>query len=166
MLPIVLHQDAVSAGLAGAGEGLARRRALLTEAGLEAIEIALDKPLPKGLSVLFVAGLGPEVSESLAIQARARDILVNVEDVPRLCDFHVPATIRRGDLVITVSTGGKAPGLARLVREWLEAKIGIEWSGRLREVSQSRAKWRAAGQKPAEVSKRLRDYVSERGWLS
>ncbi len=166
MLPIVLRQDAVVAGLVGAGEGLGRRKALLAEAGVKPLDVALDKPLPKNLNVLFVAGLGPEVSESLAVQARAAGILVNVEDVPHLCDFHVPAAIRRGDLVITVSTGGKAPGLAKLIREWIEAKMGTEWSGRVREASQSRATWRAAGEKPAQVSKRLRDYVAERGWLS
>jgi precorrin-2 dehydrogenase/sirohydrochlorin ferrochelatase len=166
LLPIVLRQDAITAGLAGAGEGAARRKALLAEAGIEPVEVALDRPLPENLNVLFVAGLGPEISESLAVQARAAGILINVEDVPHLCDFHVPAAVRRGDLIITVSTGGKAPGLAKLIREWIEAKIGIEWSGRVREASQSRAKWRAAGEKPAEVSKRLRDYISERGWLS
>jgi len=82
--------------------------------------------------------------------AREQGILVNVEDVPELCDFHVPATIRRGDLLLTVSTGGKAPGLAKLIREWLEKKLGLEWSDRLHELAQARARWRGEGARAAE----------------
>ncbi len=59
-------------------------------------------------------------SARLAQLARDAGVLVNVEDVPDLCDFHVPAAVRRGDLLLTVSTGGRAPGLSRILREWLE----------------------------------------------
>jgi precorrin-2 dehydrogenase/sirohydrochlorin ferrochelatase len=78
----------------------------------------------------------------------------------------VPASIRRGDLVLTVSTGGKSPGLAKLIREWLEHKIAPEWTGRLKVVASARAKWRAEGKAPSEVSQRTRDFVRERDWLA
>ncbi len=167
MLPIVLNAEGVSVGLAGLGEALARRRAMLTEAGVTPVLIEADGDVQdlQGLSVLFVAGLERPDAEILAVQARGQGILLNVEDEPDLCDFHVPAIIRRGDLLLTVSTGGMAPGLARLLREWLEQRLGLEWSGRLREVAQTRAGWRAAGQPPAEVSQRTRDYIVQRGWL-
>jgi precorrin-2 dehydrogenase/sirohydrochlorin ferrochelatase len=164
LLPIVLNEVAVSVGLAGSGEVLARRAAVLAEAGVTPVPVAVDSDL-QGLSVLFVAGLERQDGEKLAARARAQGILVNVEDEPDLCDFHVPATIRRGDLLMTISTSGKAPGLARLLREWLEQKLGLEWNGRLREVAQTRADWRAAGQAPAEVSQRTRELVTARGWL-
>ena len=59
MLPIVLDPNAVAIGLAGADEGLERRRATLAEAGLIP---CLLPPMPgeghlRGLSVLFIAGL-------------------------------------------------------------------------------------------------------------
>ncbi len=167
MLPIVLNETAVSVGLAGFGESLARRSAVLTEAGVTAVVVAADSDAQAlhGLSVLFVAGLERASGERLAALARGQGVLVNVEDQPDLCDFNVPAIIRRGDLLLTVSTGGKAPGLARLLREWLEQKLGLEWNGRLREVAQTRANWRSTGQTSAEVSKRTRDYVTARGWL-
>src|SRR6185437_13091215 len=114
---------------------------------------------------LFVAGLEREVSEQLASRARGQGILVNVEDVPDLCDFHVPAAIRRGDLVLTVSTGGQSPGLAKLIREWLERRLGFEWNARLKEMASVRAKWREQGHAPSEVSRRTRDFVRERDWL-
>jgi precorrin-2 dehydrogenase len=163
LLPIALNPSALKVGLAGQGEALARRAALLAEAGVEPVLVegeALD-----GLNILLVAGLTTARSARLAHLARGKGILVNVEDVPALCDFHVPAIVRRGDLLLTISTGGKSPGLARMIREWLERKLGLEWSGRLREVSQSREQWRRQGQPPAAVAQRTRDFVEEREWL-
>jgi len=166
LLPITLDPVSLSIGLAGQGEGLARRAALLAEAGIGPISIAPDAKALDGLSVLFVAGLPPKQAGRLVRQARARGILVNVEDAPELCDFHVPAIVRRGDLILTVSTGGRSPGLARLIREWLERRLGSEWSGRLREVSLARKVWREQGHPPAEVSHRTRGFVSDRNWLA
>lgn len=165
MLPIVLNQEAISVGLIGAGDALARRQAMLAEAGITPIPVSAHSPLD-GLNILFVAGLEREASEQLAGCAREQGILVNVEDVPDLCDFHVPAAIRRGDLVLTVSTGGQSPGLAKLIREWLERKLGFEWNARLKEMASVRAKWREQGHAPSEVSRRTRDFVRERDWLS
>ena len=117
------------------------------------------------LSVLFVAGLDPETSRQLAETARAAGVLVNVEDQPDLCDFHVPASVRRGDLLLTVSTGGQSPGLARLLREELEERFGPEWSARVEELARSRSAWRQSGIDPGSVSARTRALVREKGWL-
>lgn len=164
MLPIILDSESISVGLAGAGSGLARRRALLAEAGIGPVFISQTASLD-GLKVLFVAGLDHDASAHLAQRARSAGVLVNVEDVPEFCDFHVPAQVRRGDLILTVSTGGKSPGLAKLIREWLEHKLGLEWSGRLKDISAARETWRAQNNAPPEVSQRTRDFVRERAWL-
>jgi precorrin-2 dehydrogenase/sirohydrochlorin ferrochelatase len=166
LLPITLDPASLKIGLTGQGEALARRAAVLAEAGVEAEAIPTDAQALDGLNVLFVAGLPANQAARLARLARAQGILINVEDVPALCDFHVPAIVRRGDLLLTVSTGGRAPGLARMIREWLERRLGLEWSGRLREVSQSREQWRKQGHPPAEVARRTRAFVDERDWLS
>lgn len=164
MLPIVLATDSVRVGLAGAGEGHARRSALLAEAGIESVAVAPDGPLPN-IQILFVAGLDATATAALAGRAREAGILVNAEDIPELCDFHVPAIVRRGDLVLTASTGGHAPGLARRLREWLSERFGPEWNLHLEEVSSARAGWRADGLPPDEVSRRTRALVGEKGWL-
>jgi precorrin-2 dehydrogenase/sirohydrochlorin ferrochelatase len=53
---------------------------------------------------------------------------VNVmDDIPN-CDFAAPAVVRRGDLVLAISTGGRSPALARRLREELEARFGQEWA--------------------------------------
>jgi precorrin-2 dehydrogenase/sirohydrochlorin ferrochelatase len=119
-----------------------------------------------GLHLLFVVGLEKPVAAALAARARAQRILVNVEDVPEQCDFYVPAIVRRGDLALTVSTSGKAPGLARLVREWLERAFGAEWQTRLDRLSEARTGWRNEGLAPNEVSSRTRDLVVREGWLT
>jgi precorrin-2 dehydrogenase/sirohydrochlorin ferrochelatase len=167
MLPLVLDPQHLKAGLAGQDEGLARRAALLAEAGVEARLLSPDASdaVLASLQLLFVAGLPEGQAQTLADRARALGVLVNVEDVPSLCDFHVPAIVRRGELLITASTGGAAPGLSRRLREWLGTVFGPEWTDRLKDLAARRAHWRAAGLNPSEVSQKLRALVDEKGWL-
>src|SRR5262245_11133987 len=168
MLPIVIAPAAVRVGLAGQGDGLHRRLKLLSDAGI-AEPIVFDgmptEPELTGLHVLFVAGLDRERSCAIAAAARAVGVLINVEDEPQLCNFHVPAIVRRGDLLLTVSTGGQSPGLARLLREKLEHLFGPEWRGRVEAIAQERADWRAAGLDAGRVSARTRDLINGKGWL-
>jgi precorrin-2 dehydrogenase/sirohydrochlorin ferrochelatase len=167
MLPLVLNPARLRAGLAGQGPARERRAALLAEAGVEAHLLPEDPAdkLLEGLQVLFVAGLDESTSRALATRARALGVLVNVEDVPALCDFQVPAIVRRGDLLITASTGGQAPGLSRILREHLAEQFGPAWTARLKELSQARARWRSEGLSPAQVSENVRGLVARMGWL-
>ena len=167
MLPITLSPLALKIGLIGADDGLARRTALLAEAGVEARLLppnASDDAL-KGLNLLFIAGLAEGESRALAARARALGVLVNVEDILPLCDFHVPAIVRRGELLLTASTGGQVPGLSRRLRERLAGQFGPEWTGRLRDLAVARARWRSEGLSPAEVSQMVRAKVESEGWL-
>jgi precorrin-2 dehydrogenase/sirohydrochlorin ferrochelatase len=169
MLPIVLDRTTIRIGVAGEGEGLKRRLELLSGAGVKHVAVfegrAPGQEELAPLKVLFVAGLDPAKARELTLAARRSGALVNVEDQPDLCDFNVPALVRRGDLLITVSTGGQSPALSRLLREELEEYFGPEWSERMGEIARSRAAWRAAGIDPAGVSERTRALVKSRGWL-
>jgi precorrin-2 dehydrogenase/sirohydrochlorin ferrochelatase len=139
----------------------------LAEAGVETRLLpdgASDEVLGS-LQLLFVAGLPEGEARDLASRARALGVLVNVEDRPALCDFHVPAIVRRGDMLLTASTGGQVPGLARALRESLAGQFGPEWSERLKELGLARAKWRAEGLSPGEVSHHVRGLISRMGWL-
>jgi len=49
-------------------------------------------------------------------EANTRNILINVVDVPSLCNFYVPSVVRDGDLALAISTNGKAPYLSKLLR--------------------------------------------------
>lgn len=72
--------------------------------------------------------------------ARARGLLVNVVDQPEDCNFIVPSIIKRGDLIIAISTSGKSPAMARAIRERLESQFGNEYAdflevmGKLRNI--------------------------------
>jgi len=167
MLPLVLDPARLKAGLAGHGPARDRRAALLADAGVEVqlLPEGASGKLLEELQVLFVAGLEEGAARTLATRARALGVLVNVEDVPALCDFHVPAIVRRGELLLTASTGGQAPGLARALREHLAEHFGTEWTARLKELGQARARWRSEGLSPPQVSERMRHLIAERGWL-
>jgi precorrin-2 dehydrogenase/sirohydrochlorin ferrochelatase len=157
VLPIVLNPSNAKIGLAGSGEAKARRRTLLADAGVIPVDISVDdRSALRDIDLLYVAGVTRDVSAALAGRARAQGILVNVEDEPSLCDFHVPATVRRGDLLLTVSSAGRSPGLVRIIREWLTEQFGTEWGRRVDELGRKRAHWRASGLSPAEVSTKTR----------
>lgn len=69
----------------------------------------------------------PRLNAEVAGEGRRRGLLVNVVDCAPESNFIVPAVLRRGDLVIAVSTGGASPAQARRIRERLEAEYGPEW---------------------------------------
>ena len=60
--------------------------------------------------------------------AENRHMLCNIADVPDICNFILPSIIRRGDLVIAVSTSGKSPAFAKKLRKDLEKNFGDEYA--------------------------------------
>ena len=54
--------------------------------------------------------------------------LVNVGDLPERSNFLVPAIVRRGELLIAISTSGQSPALAKKIRHELERSFGREFS--------------------------------------
>lgn len=67
------------------------------------------------------------VRDAIAEEARQERVLLNmIDDVVR-SDWAAPAQVRRGDLVLAISTGGRSPALARRLREQLEVQFGPEW---------------------------------------
>ena len=160
-----MTSEAARIGLIGEGDGLERRRTLLEAAGIAPLYLTPDANLGS-LSVLFVAGLAAAPAQVLAQRARRAGVLVNVEDIPELSDFHVPAILRRGDLMFSVSTHGRSPGLARRLREWLEARFGSEWEQHSAELGGLRERWRREGVPMDEISARTGRIIEEKGWLS
>ncbi|MBO8128710.1 MAG: bifunctional precorrin-2 dehydrogenase/sirohydrochlorin ferrochelatase [Peptococcaceae bacterium] len=73
-----------------------------------------------GFFLVISATNDRQVNREIAAECHQRRILLNTVDDPENCTFYVPATVRRGDLVIAVSTGGKSPLMARKIREELE----------------------------------------------
>jgi siroheme synthase-like protein len=97
-----------------------------------------------GGCALVVAATGEgAVDDAVAAAARRVRALVNVVDRPAACDFILPSVLRRGDLQIAVSTGGKSPALAREIRRRLEVQIDDEYGELVTRVGNARARLRA-----------------------
>ena len=64
--------------------------------------------------------------------------LINVVDDPSRCNIIAPSIVKRGDLILAISTGGKSPALARRVREDLEKFLGKEYGNFLQLLGQVR----------------------------
>lgn len=80
-----------------------------------------------GAFLVIAATDDPEVQARIFAEAEEKNILLNVADVPKWCNFILPATVRQGDLSISVSTSGKSPAFAKNLRESLEKKYGPEY---------------------------------------
>jgi precorrin-2 dehydrogenase/sirohydrochlorin ferrochelatase len=118
-----------------------------------------------GLDVLWIAGLSPAVAAPIAAEAHTHGVLVNVEDQPELCDFHSVAEIRRGDLLLTVSTGGRSPRLAACIRARLERQFDPAWATRVDELASLRQRWRGEKNSMAQVSVLTDAVLAAAGWL-
>ena len=81
----------------------------------------------KGVRLVFCATDDPQVNREVFAAGAQQNVPVNVVDVPDLCDFYVPSTLRRGALQVAVSTSGAAPHMARNIRRGLEETFPEWW---------------------------------------
>ena len=95
---------------------------LIAHIAAEYSEDLLDK------AALIIGATDDEkINARISQDARNKGIPVNIVDDPQKCDFILPAVVQRGDLAITIGTGGKSPALARHLREDLEKQYGKEY---------------------------------------
>jgi siroheme synthase-like protein len=85
------------------------------------------------------------VNGRVATEARKRGGLVNVVDDPQRSDFIVPSYLRRGDITIAVSTGGRSPALAQRIRAKLEESLGAEYASLALLVGEVRSELKQRG---------------------
>lgn len=78
------------------------------------------------------------VNEAVYAEAKSRCQLVNIVDVPDLCNAIVPSVLRRGRLQIAVSTGGASPSAARDIRRTLEREFPDYWEDYLDMMAELR----------------------------
>ena len=105
-----------------------------------------------GHQLVFAATNDRRVDEQVAVAARARGVWVNVADVPELCDFQLPARVRRGDLQLAIGSGGLAPFAVRRLRELFEQRIGPPWADWVAAAQRFRQHVLALGSGPAEAN--------------
>lgn len=184
MIPITLDPAQIDVAVVGKGPLALRRFRQLRDLGADPLffsdapdaEIVAEagarlrrrRPTRKdlhALQVVWVAGLSETDSGEIAADARAEKTLVNVEDVLPFCDFHTPAIVQRGALLLTASTGGASPAAARFARETLEAAFPDAWDEALVELAAARSRARANGVGPAAISAEAQAILARRGLL-
>ncbi len=182
-VPLALDLGVLPTALAGNGPALIKRLTLLDGEQVPNLlvyspdptvaDAAGDRLVPRlptkaeiaACRVLFVAGLPSEQSATLADTARAHRVLVNVEDTLPLCDFHVPAILRRGDLALSISTGGASPTLSRRLRAYLGELFPEAWADRIARIAANRTEMRASGASMSNVAASTDRLIDEEGWL-
>jgi precorrin-2 dehydrogenase/sirohydrochlorin ferrochelatase len=94
------------------------------------IKVKNGRYQPNDLADVFLAVAAtddPQTNRRIAADARQRSMLVSVADEPESGNCSFPALLRRGDLEVSVSTNGKCPGFAAVVRDLLATVIGDEY---------------------------------------
>jgi precorrin-2 dehydrogenase / sirohydrochlorin ferrochelatase len=91
---------------------------------------------------------------SVYAEAETRGILCNCVDDPERCSFILPSVLRRGDLVISVSTSGTAPALGVRIKRRFAQEFGLEYTAFLTVLRELRPSI-TAGFSDFETRKRL-----------
>jgi precorrin-2 dehydrogenase/sirohydrochlorin ferrochelatase len=185
MLPVTVDVARVRIVLVGSGEAARRRLALLDGAGAARLTVFADAPAPElaeaaghrlrrrlpradeiaGAQLVFLSAVGEPTVSRIRRIANAAGVLLNVEDDRAKSDFHSAAVIRRGDLTVAISTGGRSPGLAAAIRGQIESCLGPEWAIQVERIAALRARWRAAGKEAAAIARLTTMWLDREGLI-
>jgi len=93
---------------------------LCADSGAELIRSKYSKDYLAGAVLVIAATNDPQLNKRIYKDCQELEILCNVVDQPELCDFYVPAVVKRGDLQIAIGTEGDCPAYAGHIRKKLE----------------------------------------------
>lgn len=104
-----------------------------------------------GFRLVLAATNDAAVNHAVYEDARAAGIWVNTADDPAACTFTLPSVVRRGPIMVTISTGGYSPALAAWLRSRVEEELGPEYGVLVDLLSGARNDIKAAGRSTEEV---------------
>lgn len=87
---------------------------------IEIIEDYYDEKYIRDSFIVIAATNNKDINKEIGLYCKKHGKLVNVVDNKELCNFTVPSYVKRGDLLLSVSTGGKSPSLSSKIRKKLE----------------------------------------------
>lgn len=151
-LPLFLNLRGRTVVLVGEGEAADAKARLIARAGGRIVPAWED-----GATIAFVAL--DEGAEAAAADLRARGLLVNVVDRPDLCDFTTPAIVDRAPVTIAIGTAGASAGLAKAVRQRIEAllpsRLGALAAALHAARAATKARWPAAADRRRAIDAAL-----------
>ncbi len=89
-----------------------------------------------------------KLNQQISSDADRLNTLCNIADRPEVCNFILPSIVQRDNLVITISTSGKSPALAKKLRQALENQFGEEYGTLLQLMGAIRKKLLQQAHKP------------------
>jgi precorrin-2 dehydrogenase/sirohydrochlorin ferrochelatase len=104
-----------------------------------------------GQRLVITATGNRELDQLIYDTCEERGIWINSADDPERCAFTLPAVVRRGDLMVTVSTGGNSPALSSWMRQKLESLVGPEFEEVVNELAQERVLIHADGRSTEDI---------------
>ncbi len=167
--PINLNLEGRSCLVVGAGriglrktEQLLAAGAIVTVVALEVVsdfaglpvtihQRAFELPDLDGQRLVITATGNRELDQLIYDTCEERGVWINSADDPDRCAFTLPAVVRRGDLMVTVSTGGNSPALSSWMRQKLEALVGPEFEEVVNELAQERELIHAEGRSTEDI---------------
>ena len=175
LFPVLLELKDQTCLVVGAGRVAARKAAALRGAGArvrivapEAI-LAVERMAATGRAILVrrrfrkgdlarcvlvvAATNDPAVNRTVASEARRRRLPCNSAGDPSRGTLQFPSILRRGKLIIAISTGGASPALARRLKRDLESVVGPEYAALLRSLGGARRKLRKETGSPGRKSR-------------
>jgi siroheme synthase-like protein len=82
----------------------------------------------EGVFIAIACTDDTDVNIAVFDDAEKRAMLVNIVDVPPLCNFILPAIVRSGPLAIAISTAGASPALAKRMKREISAQFGEDYA--------------------------------------
>lgn len=116
--PIFLNLKGRTVLIVGEGDAAEAKARLVTRAGANVVS-----EWQPAATIAFVAVDDETTAAATAENLRAKGLLVNVVDRPHLCDFTTPAIIDRAPITIAIGTAGTSAGLAKAIRQRIEALL-------------------------------------------
>ena len=102
----------------------------------------------EGMFLVIGATDDEQLNRQISSDAECRNTLCNIADRPEICNFILPSIVQRDDLVITISTSGRSPALAKKLRKTLERKFGEEYGDFLQLLGAIRNKLLSQAHEP------------------
>lgn len=160
--PIYVNLEKKACLVVGAGEVGKRKILSLIDAGAGHVTILDTRPLDAdmepvvsrdnvvfeqrefkdedldGKFLVIACTSSEDVNWRISNLCAERDLLCNIVDQPEKCSFIVPATVKRGDLTVAISTSGQSPAMAKRIRKELQNSFGDEYASLLTAMGRIR----------------------------